>query len=205
MSPSRSSLAPERWPATSEHPPVEIHRSARRRRSAAATFRDDRIVVRLPAGLASDEEARVIDGLVRKVTDRHRVRGAGGDAALAARADELADTYLDGVRATTVRWSSRMGARHGSCTPADGSVRLSAELARHPDYVRDYVLVHELAHLRVTDHTRAFHDLVDRFPDADRARGYLEGYLAGRFDAATTPDLDVAGGDDARDEPDDRA
>jgi hypothetical protein len=177
--------APERRPATAERPPLEIHRSPRRRRSASAAFRDDRIVVRLPAGLPPREEDELLAGLLRKVTDRHRADTSGGDEALVRRAAQLADTYLDGVRASSVRWSSRMGARHGSCTPDEGSIRISVDLARHPAYVRDYVLVHELAHLQVPGHSPAFHALVARFPQAERARGYLDGYAAGRFAAAT--------------------
>lgn len=186
----RAPQGPEHRPATAERPPLEIHRSARRRRSASAAFNDGRIVVRLPAGLPAAEEQRLLDGVVRKVTDRHRSVDTGGDAALAARAAVLADTFLGGVRATRVTWSTRMGMRYGSCTPMDGTIRISSEMAIHPDFVRDYVLVHELAHLQVSGHGPAFHALVARFPDAERARGYLDGYRAGRYGAAQGSDTD---------------
>ena len=42
----------------------------------------------------------------------------------------------------------------------------------------DYVLVHELAHLLESGHTPAFWAWVDRYPRADKAKGYLEGYSA---------------------------
>jgi hypothetical protein len=191
----RPEQGPEHRPATPDRPPLEIHRSARRRRSASAAFRDDRIVVRLPAGLPAAEEQRLLDGVVRKVTDRHRPQATGGDAALAARAALLADRYLDGVRPTRVTWSNRMGARYGSCTPTEGTIRISAEMAGHPEFVRDYVLVHELAHLQVSGHGPAFHALVARFPEAERARGYLDGYRAGRYGAAQRPNaVDVVDG-----------
>lgn len=174
----------EHRPATADRPPLEIHRSVRRRRSASASFRDDRIVVRLPAGLPQEEERRLLEGVVRKVTDRHRARDTGGDEALAARAVALADTYLDGVRPTRVAWSTRMGSRYGSCTPEDGTIRISTEVAVHPDIVRDYVLMHELAHLQESGHGPEFRALMARFPEAERARGYLDGYRAGRYGAA---------------------
>jgi hypothetical protein len=39
--------------------------------------------------------------------------------------------------------------------------------------VLDYVLVHELAHLLVEHHGPLHDDLVNRFPLAERARGFL--------------------------------
>ena len=48
-----------------------------------------------------------------------------------------------------------------------------------PGWVVDYVLVHELAHLLEAGHTPAFWAWVDRYPRAEKAKGYLEGYSAG--------------------------
>lgn len=58
-------------------------------------------------------------------------------------------------------------------------IRLSHRLQVMPSWVVDYVLVHELAHLAEPTHSSRFWRLVDRYPDAARARGYLEGYTAG--------------------------
>jgi predicted metal-dependent hydrolase len=48
--------------------------------------------------------------------------------------------------------------------------------------VLDYVLVHELAHLVVPDHSPAFHEIVDRYPRAERARGFLIAMSRGETD-----------------------
>jgi len=122
----------------------------------------------------------MVDSLVAKVLRTRAVSEAGGDAALQARADRLADRYLDGVRARSVCWSPRMRHRYGSCTLATGEIRISDRLAAHPDYVVDYVLVHELAHLHVRGHSADFHALVARYPHTERARGYLAGFAAGQ-------------------------
>jgi hypothetical protein len=196
----------EHRPAGAGRPALEIHRSPRRRRGAEAHARDGVIVVRLPAGMAAADEERVIGQLVRRLTGAQRADALGGERWLARRAAALADRYLDGARPTSIRWSGRMGRRYGSCTPSDGTIRISRDVAGMPAFVRDYVLLHELAHLRVADHSPAFHALLGRYPDRDRARGYLEGFAAGRLAAATpgspelSPDLcgdrSPAAGDD---------
>jgi predicted metal-dependent hydrolase len=47
-----------------------------------------------------------------------------------------------------------------------------------PAWVVDYVLLHELAHLLEAGHNRRFWQWVDRYPRAERAKGYLEGVAA---------------------------
>ncbi len=175
----------ERRPAVDGRPELELVRSSARRRSATAFARDGRIVVQLPAGMPRAEEERMIARLVDRVTGQARARRVAGDADLSARAARLADRYLDGVRPASVRWSTRMARRWGSCTPTDGTIRLSDRLAAFPAYVLDYVLVHELAHLVEPGHGPAFHALVGRFPDAARAEGFLEGI---QHAAGTLPD-----------------
>jgi predicted metal-dependent hydrolase len=64
-------------------------------------------------------------------------------------------------------------ARWGSCTTNQGTIRLSDRLADAPAWVRDYVIIHELAHLIRPDHSPAFWRLVRRYKLTERARGYL--------------------------------
>lgn len=169
-------------PARDGMPPVEVIRSPRRRRTAAASLRDGVVVVRVPADAAPEEVERMVARLVGRVTGRAQAEQVGGDDALARRAARLAERYLDGVRPTSVQWSSRMQRQWGSCTPSKGTIRISDRLASMPTYVLDAVLVHELAHLIEPNHSPAFHALIDRYPDTPRARGFLEGYEAGRGD-----------------------
>lgn len=49
--------------------------------------------------------------------------------------------------------------RWGSCSPG-GHIRLNWRLVAMPDWVRDYVLIHEIMHLKRLDHSNAFWKLV---------------------------------------------
>ena len=170
---------------------VEVRRSARRRRTVSAYRDGDRTIVLLPARLSRAEEEEWIDVMLERLVkqeERSIGRAARSDADLAHRATELSRRYLAGIpRPASVRWVSNQGSRWGSCTPVDGAIRLSDRLVGMPTWVIDYVLVHELAHLIEIGHGPAFARLVDGFPKAERARGYLLGVVAGAG-WATTPD-----------------
>ena len=98
-------------------------------------------------------------------------------------------TYLDEARPpASVTWVGNQQHRWGSCTPSTGAIRLSDRLRRLPGWVVDYVLLHELAHLVEPTHSARFWSLVARYPQAERARGYLEGYQAAGGSAAPTED-----------------
>jgi len=63
--------------------------------------------------------------------------------------------------------------RWGSCGH-DGHITLNWRLIVMPDWVRDYVIVHELMHLKRMDHSPAYWKLVEgAYPDYRRARGWL--------------------------------
>lgn len=161
-------------------PTVQVRRSARRRRTVAAYRDGDTVVVLIPARFTAVEEREWVKKMLARLDARdRRSRRPRGDAELEVRALRLARAYLDpALRPVSVRWVSNQRGRWGSCTPSEGTIRLSSRLRSMPDWVIDYVLVHELVHLRVPGHGPDFWELVERYPRAQRARGYLEGVAA---------------------------
>lgn len=166
------------------HPPVEVRRSARRTRSVSAHRQGDRVVVSIPAGFSVAEEAEWVAKMTSRLAARERASVADDDA-LAERAGQLSERYLGGkAQPTSVRWVCNQVSRWGSCTPSRGSIRISDRLRNAPDWVLDYVVVHELAHLLVSGHDRDFWELVNGYPLTERARGFLEGVQAAEAMAA---------------------
>jgi hypothetical protein len=161
-----------------EGPVVEVRRSSRRRRTVAAYREDDKVVVLVPARLTRAEEREWVATMLARL-ERSERRRRPSDADLQRRATDLSERYLDGAaRPLTVRWADNQTTRWGSCTPGDRAIRLSTRLQGMPPWVVDYVLVHELAHLLEAGHTPRFWEWVDRFPRAERAKGFLEGVAA---------------------------
>ncbi len=159
-------------------PVVEVRRSRKRRRTVAAYRDEDKVVVLVPARFTRQEEQEWVATMLARL-ERSERRRRPSDAALARRASGLSERYLDGAAVPlTVRWVDNQNSRWGSCTPSDRSIRLSTRLQGMPPWVIDYVLVHELSHLMETGHTPAFWSWVDRYPRAERAKGFLEGVAA---------------------------
>ena len=148
--------------------PVRVITSARRKKSVTARWVGETIEVRMPEGLSDAERDRHVNTL----TSRLLKRRSADRIDLAERARALAAEY-DLPEPTTITWSSRQLQRWGSCTPAKGAIRISSRVGAFPDWVVDHVILHELAHLVVPDHSPAFHELIDRFPHAERAEGFL--------------------------------
>ena len=160
-------------------PEVEVRRSKRRRRTVSAYRDGDRIVVLIPASLTRKEEAEWVETMVARL-ERSERRRKPTDDDLMQRAAALSDSYLGGLAMPeSVRWVDNQQSRWGSCTPGDRTIRLSARLQGMPAWVIDYVLVHELAHLLEARPRRRFWGWVDRYPQAERAKGYLH-RLVGR-------------------------
>ncbi|MDR7280895.1 M48 metallopeptidase family protein [Catenuloplanes atrovinosus] len=167
--------------AATRKPVVEVRRSQRRRRTVSAYRDGERVVVLIPDQFSRAEETEWVDKMLARLAAREE-RLLRTDAELLARARRLIARYLDDHRALvlpdSVRWVTNQNGRWGSCTPADRTIRISHRIQEMPEWVIDYVLLHELVHLVVPSHNARFWDLVGRYPRTERARGYLEGISA---------------------------
>jgi hypothetical protein len=166
-------------PDTPVRPEVEVRISTRRRKSASAFWSEGRVVVILPAAMPRSARADMVEDLVRRVLN-YRPHIAASDTDLAARAAQLADRYLDGVRPQSIRWVTNQSSQWGSCTYGSAAIRISDRLRVVPGWVLDAVLVHELAHLVEPNHSPRFRALADRYPRSQEADVFLDGFSLGR-------------------------
>jgi predicted metal-dependent hydrolase len=172
---------------------VEVRRSRRRRRTVSAYREAGRTVVLIPAAFSRKQEQEWVATMVARLERQDR-RRRPSDAALASRAAALSQRYLGGAaRPTSVAWVDNQRSRWGSCTPLDGTIRISSRVRGMPSWVLDYVLLHELAHLLQPRHGPRFWALLESYPRTERARGFLEGVAA---TSGLQPDDDVDGPDD---------
>lgn len=175
-------------------PEVVVRRSARRRRTVSAHWSEDTVVLSVPQSATRREIEHWTRELVPRVVERRRREAAKGadrrsDDRLLQRAQELSRRHLDGrARPADVRWSVRQTTRWGSATPATGVIRISAQLQEAPEWVLDFVLVHELAHLLEADHSPRFRELEARYPLAGKAQAFLDGAAWAHRSAGRAPE-----------------
>lgn len=160
-------------------PEVEVRRSKQRRRTITGRLEGNRVIVMIPAAYTKAQEKLAVEQMVSRLLSRE-ARRKPSDADLMKRARQLSNAYLGGLaKPESVRWVTNQKTRWGSCTPGERTIRLSDRLHGMPGWVVDYVLVHELAHLIEANHTEEFWAWVANYPQAEKAKGYLEGYSAG--------------------------
>ena len=126
----------------------------------------------VPDSMPLSERAHWAEVMSRRL-QRRAERSRPSDERLLERARKLNKRHFDGA----LRWTSigfaDMERLWGSCTFTNGAIRIARRAAALPDWVLDYLVVHELAHLVHSDHGPEFHELEDRYPLTERAKGYL--------------------------------
>jgi predicted metal-dependent hydrolase len=133
-------------------------------------------LVKLEAGPAgairlSDQVVRVagIEDNLRPPVERYLHQIAAKE--LTNRVLELARLHEFTVRKITVR---NQKSRWGSCSPR-GTISLNWRLIQAPEFVRDYIILHELAHLKEMNHSRRFWREVARLcPDFSLAENWIK-------------------------------
>lgn len=168
-------------------PSYELIRSSRRTLALEVT-RDGRVLVRAPARL---DQKRIDDfvarhagwiethqAIQRERRERRPEPTPDQQRELIARAKAVLPektAYYGGIMGLRPAGVTITGAekRFGSCS-AKNRICFSWRLMQYPEAAIDYVVVHELAHIRHKDHSPAFYDCIARIlPDWQERRALL--------------------------------
>jgi predicted metal-dependent hydrolase len=157
-------------------PPADVVvfvRHRRARRYILRVLRDGTLRVTLPRWGVKREARAFIEANRAWIADE-RVRAhartgqprldAQAEAALRARARRELPAQLMALAAAHQIPVGRVSVRNqrtrwGACSPS-GTITLNWRLVQTPDFVREYVLLHELMHRREMNHSRRFWGLV---------------------------------------------
>ncbi|MSO42937.1 MAG: M48 family peptidase [Candidatus Planktophila sp.] len=168
---------------------IVVIRSTRRKKNISAYRAGGRIVVSIPARMSKADERAMVPEMVAKIRAQEAAITMS-ESALAARIDELLRELAPeiAIRPVDVSWRA-MRERWGSCTSVDRTIRISDRLKGAPAHALDFVLFHEGIHLEISDHAEEFNAILARFPKAEIASAYLDGYEAAETALALPDEL----------------
>ncbi|MEA1965612.1 MAG: M48 family metallopeptidase [Candidatus Aerophobetes bacterium] len=153
---------------------VEVKRSKRRKRTISARLDGDIMYVYAPVDTPEKELHKIIENFKKRFTRRNLKREINKEHNLREVFNRLNKKYFDGkIKIKSIEYVTVQQSKYGCCNYKKKTIRLSHYVAQMPDWVRDYVIIHEMAHILEPNHSKAFWDIVYRYKLAERARGFL--------------------------------
>ena len=116
--------------------------------------------IEFPQGFEPEQNPELLSKIIE------RIAGALAEQLLLPRARQLADE----IGARPAGW--KIGRGHkvlGTCS-SRGVITLSSQLVLLPQHLRDYIVWHELAHLREMNHSARFHEICNAYCGGREAR-----------------------------------
>ncbi|GFO97457.1 metal-dependent hydrolase [groundwater metagenome] len=153
---------------------VKVIRSPDRKKTIQAKMVGETLIIYLPLGMHREEERKLIERMKQKIENKRLKTHINKDDYLKKRFDEFNYRYFQGtLRVNSIEFVINQERKRGSCTPANGTIRISHKLLDVPKWVLDYVIMHEMSHLLHPNHSRAFWTKVGEYKYTERARGFL--------------------------------
>ncbi len=167
---------------------VKINYSNKRLRTVSARLINGSLLVNAPAAMPRESLEKIIDNFKVRFERRKLKEELNRKQPLAEIAAKLNERYFGGrLKINSIEYSAEQNSGFGYCNCRDAGIRISHRLSRMPEWVRDYVIIHEMAHLIEPNHGPAFWNIVSRYELAERAKGYL---MAVGLDSETEQDID---------------
>lgn len=154
---------------------IKIKYSHNRRRTVGARFISGAMHIYAPSGIPEHKLNPIIDAFKKKFEKKQMKKELNSNPErLLEITNDLNRKYFDGkLEVKSIAYSGEQDKMYGVCYHKRKEIWISYRLKEMPDWVRNYVIVHELAHLLQPNHSADFWNLVNRYKLAERARGYL--------------------------------
>ncbi|MDP3731423.1 MAG: M48 family metallopeptidase [Candidatus Omnitrophota bacterium] len=153
---------------------VKIVRSRRRLRTVSARLVKDMLLVQAPAVLPQGSLEKIIAGFKLKFERKKLKEDLDKKHDLKRIAGNLNEKYFGNkLKIDSIEYVTGQNSKFGCCNYRTANIRISHRIGLMPEWVREYVLIHEMAHLIEPNHSKAFWEIVSRYRLAERARGFL--------------------------------
>ena len=131
-------------------------------------------MVRAPENIPESRLQKAILELKSRIERKQLKEELNKQENLTQRAGEFNLEYFGNrLKINSIEYVTSQNFKFGCCNYRTGNIRISHRISAMPKWVRDYVIIHELAHLVEPNHSQAFWDIVNCYKLSERARGYL--------------------------------
>jgi predicted metal-dependent hydrolase len=153
---------------------VKIIRSKRRKRTISARLIKNTLLVSAPLMISRERLDKIVADFKVKFEKKKLKQELDRKQSLIDIARKLNEKYFENkLKINSIEYATDQNSKYGCCNFRDAKIRISHKIGLMPEWVRDYVVIHEMAHLVEPNHSSAFWQIVSRYNLAERARGYL--------------------------------
>lgn len=153
---------------------IKIIRSAKRKKTIGARLVNEAMLVYVPLNMAENQLNKIVDKFKQRFEKKKLKQELSKKQNLIEIFQKLNEKYFDGkLEVSSIEYSTNQNSKFGCCNFRQKTILISHRLCSMPEWVRDYVIVHEMAHLIEPNHSKAFWDIVSRYKLVERAKGYL--------------------------------
>jgi len=140
----------------------------------AAQLRNGVLRVLAPQDIDNKHLEEIIEKFKKRLEKKYKKEVLNRDNELPKRAEMLNQRYFKGELCfEKIEYSVNQTRKFGVCYPEKKTILINACLRDMPQWVEDYVIIHELAHLKYPNHSKDFWKEVRKYRKAERAIGYL--------------------------------
>ena len=153
---------------------IRIHRSRRRVKTVSARLIEGILHVQAPEDIPEEKLQKIISKFKKDIKKRKIRKELNANTDLKEIAEKLNKKYFASrLCVSSIAYTANQNKKYGVCNVSTGSILISHRLAKMPEWVRDHVIIHEMAHLIEPNHSKRFHNIVSRYPLTERAKGFL--------------------------------
>ncbi len=153
---------------------IKVIRSSRRLRTVSARLVRGELRINAPAMLSEERLEKIVSHFKAKFESKKIKADLDKQQNLSEIANRLNEKYFGNeIKVNSIEYVTTQNSRFGCCNYQTAEIRISHKIGLMPKWVRDYVIIHEMAHLIEPSHNRAFWDIVSRYKLSERARGFL--------------------------------
>lgn len=153
---------------------TRIFRSNKRRKTASAKLNKSVMCVYVPKHISDSELERITSFFKKRFMRSILKKNLNKEKPLSEIAERINREYFSGkLTIASIEYVTDQYSKFGCCNYSNKTIRISHRISEMPEWVRDYVVFHEMAHLLEPNHGKSFWNIVSAYKLSERAKGYL--------------------------------